>query len=205
MTVPQFMALLKEKMGLLHMDGAFAQRYLNLGFSGGEKKKSEMLQLAVLEPSIALLDETDSGLDVDALRVVAVDGLESAERRVKVEVRRKSIDSHAGGGLRPGAVGRVERVESGRSAGDVGATRPLQVERGRVVVDDIGEVLRGDVEAGKLPHVVGRRIDGRDDIPRAACSITTVRHLEVSGGRVVVGDDRRAVLHGAQGVATLFY
>jgi Fe-S cluster assembly ATP-binding protein len=58
-------------MKLLNMDFSFARRYLNDGFSGGEKKRNEILQLAVLEPKIALLDETDSGLDIDALKIVA--------------------------------------------------------------------------------------------------------------------------------------
>lgn len=71
MPVPQFRKLLKEKMDLLNMDHAFAGRYLNDGFSGGEKKRAEILQMATLEPEIAILDETDSGLDIDALRVVA--------------------------------------------------------------------------------------------------------------------------------------
>ncbi len=62
---------LQEKMALLDMDGAYAARYLNMGFSGGEKKKSEILQMLVLEPQLAILDETDSGLDVDAVRIVA--------------------------------------------------------------------------------------------------------------------------------------
>ncbi len=60
-----------EWMGRLGMDPAFADRYLNEGFSGGEKKRNEILQMAVLEPDLAILDETDSGLDIDALRVVA--------------------------------------------------------------------------------------------------------------------------------------
>ncbi|WML34463.1 Fe-S cluster assembly ATPase SufC [Clostridium sp. OS1-26] len=67
----QFRKVLKEKMRLLKMDESYAQRYLNLGFSGGEKKKNEILQMAVLEPKLAILDETDSGLDVDAVRIVA--------------------------------------------------------------------------------------------------------------------------------------
>ena len=71
MSVPDFMKLLKERMQLLEMDSSFAKRYLNEGFSGGEKKRNEILQLAVLEPKIALLDETDSGLDIDALKAVA--------------------------------------------------------------------------------------------------------------------------------------
>ena len=67
----QFRRLMRDKMGLLKMDEAFASRYVNEGFSGGEKKRLEMLQMAVLEPKMAILDETDSGLDIDALRIVA--------------------------------------------------------------------------------------------------------------------------------------
>ncbi|MBA2701075.1 MAG: Fe-S cluster assembly ATPase SufC, partial [Chloroflexi bacterium] len=62
---------MREKMAMLRMDEAFASRYVNEGFSGGEKKRLEMLQMAVLEPHMAILDETDSGLDIDALRIVA--------------------------------------------------------------------------------------------------------------------------------------
>ena len=69
--IPEFRKLLKEKMSLLKMDHNFAGRYLNDGFSGGEKKRAEILQMATLKPEIAILDETDSGLDIDALRVVA--------------------------------------------------------------------------------------------------------------------------------------
>ncbi|HET7009166.1 MAG TPA: Fe-S cluster assembly ATPase SufC [Anaerolineales bacterium] len=70
-SVPEFRKLLKEKMDLLQMPHEFAGRYLNEGFSGGEKKRAEILQLATLEPKMAVLDETDSGLDIDALRIVA--------------------------------------------------------------------------------------------------------------------------------------
>jgi Fe-S cluster assembly ATP-binding protein len=69
--VPAFRKLLKEKMDLLKMPHDFAGRYLNEGFSGGEKKRAEILQMATLEPEIAVLDETDSGLDIDALRIVS--------------------------------------------------------------------------------------------------------------------------------------
>jgi Fe-S cluster assembly ATP-binding protein len=62
---------MKEKMAMLKMDDAFATRYLNEGFSGGEKKRAEILQMALLEPRMAVLDETDSGLDIDALKVVS--------------------------------------------------------------------------------------------------------------------------------------
>jgi Fe-S cluster assembly ATP-binding protein len=69
--LPEFRKLLTEKMQMLKMDPVFAGRYLNDGFSGGEKKRAEILQMATLQPEIAILDETDSGLDIDALRVVA--------------------------------------------------------------------------------------------------------------------------------------
>jgi len=71
MTPREFRRLMKEKMAMLKMDDAFATRYLNEGFSGGEKKRAEILQMALLEPRMAVLDETDSGLDIDALRIVA--------------------------------------------------------------------------------------------------------------------------------------
>jgi Fe-S cluster assembly ATP-binding protein len=71
MPIPEFRRLLKERMAALEMDQSFAGRYLNEGFSGGEKKRAEILQMAVLQPKIAVLDETDSGLDIDALRIVS--------------------------------------------------------------------------------------------------------------------------------------
>jgi Fe-S cluster assembly ATP-binding protein len=67
----EFRAMLREQMALLKMDEAFATRYLNDGFSGGEKKRAEILQMAMLKPEIAIMDETDSGLDIDALRIVS--------------------------------------------------------------------------------------------------------------------------------------
>ncbi len=67
----EFRALLKDKMAMLKMDESFATRYLNDGFSGGEKKRAEILQMALLKPEIAIMDETDSGLDIDALRIVS--------------------------------------------------------------------------------------------------------------------------------------
>ena len=69
--VAEFQGLMQEKMELLDMDAKFAQRYLNAGFSGGEKKQNEVLQAAILEPSIAVLDEIDSGLDIDRLQDVS--------------------------------------------------------------------------------------------------------------------------------------
>ena len=70
-------------MDLLNMDHKFAGRYLNEGFSGGEKKRAEILQMATLEPTIAVLDETDSGLDIDALRIVA-EGANSLNRELNM-------------------------------------------------------------------------------------------------------------------------
>ncbi|MCC6498988.1 MAG: Fe-S cluster assembly ATPase SufC [Anaerolineales bacterium] len=84
--IPEFRKLLIEKMKMLKMDQNFAGRYLNDGFSGGEKKRAEILQMATLKPEIAILDETDSGLDIDALRVVAegVNALSGSELGVLV-------------------------------------------------------------------------------------------------------------------------
>ena len=70
-SILEFRKLLKSKMDLLEMDYSFGGRYLNEGFSGGEKKRTEVLQMAVLEPAFAILDETDSGLDIDAIRIVS--------------------------------------------------------------------------------------------------------------------------------------
>jgi Fe-S cluster assembly ATP-binding protein len=82
----EFLALIKEKMQLVEMDQALLNRPLNEGFSGGEKKRNEVLQMAVLNPRFAILDETDSGLDIDALRVVAggVNALRRPDRAMLV-------------------------------------------------------------------------------------------------------------------------
>ena len=71
LTPGEYLKLLKEKMALVQMKGEFAKREVNVGFSGGEKKRNEVFQMAMLEPTLSILDETDSGLDVDALRIVA--------------------------------------------------------------------------------------------------------------------------------------
>jgi Fe-S cluster assembly ATP-binding protein len=79
-----FLPLLREKMRLLEMDERFLSRPVNEGFSGGEKKRNEIVQLAVLEPKMAILDETDSGLDIDALKIVAngVNAMRSPDRAI---------------------------------------------------------------------------------------------------------------------------
>lgn len=88
-----FKKLLKEKMELLEMKEEYASRYLNQGFSGGEKKKNEILQMAILEPKLAILDETDSGLDVDAIRIVAegVNALRNSENSILIITHHNKI------------------------------------------------------------------------------------------------------------------
>ena len=81
-----FMRLMREKLKVLHLDDSLLKRAVNAGFSGGEKKRNEIFQMALLEPKLAILDETDSGLDIDALRIVAdgVNALRSPERSMIV-------------------------------------------------------------------------------------------------------------------------
>jgi Fe-S cluster assembly ATP-binding protein len=71
LTAAEYLKLMREKMAIVEMDPAFSSRGVNVGFSGGEKKRNEIFQMAMLDPRLAILDETDSGLDVDALRIVA--------------------------------------------------------------------------------------------------------------------------------------
>ncbi|MGZ5916273.1 MAG: Fe-S cluster assembly ATPase SufC, partial [Methyloceanibacter sp.] len=82
LSTPDFLRLVREKAKALKIDPEMLKRPLNMGFSGGEKKRNEILQMALLEPSLCVLDETDSGLDIDALRIVAegVNALRSKER-----------------------------------------------------------------------------------------------------------------------------
>jgi len=112
--IPEFRKMMKAKMDLLKVDQNFAGRYLNDGFSGGEKKRAEILQMAVLKPEIAILDETDSGLDIDALRIVSegVNALRSGEMGVLLITHYQRILNY----IRPDVVhimldGRI--VESG--------------------------------------------------------------------------------------------
>jgi Fe-S cluster assembly ATP-binding protein len=86
MTTPEFMRLAREKSGKLGIDVEMLKRPVNVGFSGGEKKRSEILQMALLEPALCVLDETDSGLDIDAMRIVSegVNALRSKDRAMLV-------------------------------------------------------------------------------------------------------------------------
>ncbi len=89
----EFRAILKEKLNLLKMDDKFTKRYLNDGFSGGEKKRLEVLQMAVLSPAVAILDEPDSGLDIDAIRIVGegVSSLRGKETAILVITHQRRI------------------------------------------------------------------------------------------------------------------
>jgi len=86
MKAGEFLKLMKEKMAFVQMKGEFAKREVNVGFSGGEKKRGEIFQMAMLDPTLSILDETDSGLDVDALKIVAagVNALRSPEKSVLI-------------------------------------------------------------------------------------------------------------------------
>ncbi len=86
LTTPEFMKLVRERAGKLNIDIEMLKRPVNVGFSGGEKKRSEILQMALLEPTLCVLDETDSGLDIDALRIVAdgVNALRGPDRAMLV-------------------------------------------------------------------------------------------------------------------------
>ncbi len=93
LTPGEFLKLMKEKMALLKMRPDFAKREVNVGFSGGEKKRSEIFQMAMLDPTLSILDETDSGLDVDALKIVAdgVNALRSTEKSTLIITHYKRL------------------------------------------------------------------------------------------------------------------
>jgi Fe-S cluster assembly ATP-binding protein len=92
----EFLAIVKQKMALMQMDESFLKRGVNEGFSGGEKKRNEILQMTVLEPTLAILDETDSGLDIDALKVVSngVNSLRADDRAVVLVTHYQRLLDH---------------------------------------------------------------------------------------------------------------
>ena len=114
---------LQKKMARLDMKGEYAARYLNEGFSGGEKKKSEILQMLVLEPKLAILDETDSGLDVDAVRIVAsgVKEFHSSENSLIIITHHSRITEFL-------AIDRVHLLMDGRIVQSGDSTLVQQVE-----------------------------------------------------------------------------
>ena len=111
----EFLTLVREKMKVMQMDESFLSRGVNEGFSGGEKKRNEILQMLVLEPALALLDETDSGLDIDALKVVAqgVNTLRSPERAIVLVTHYQRLLDH----VKPDRVHVLARGKILRSGG----------------------------------------------------------------------------------------
>jgi Fe-S cluster assembly ATP-binding protein len=120
----EFLTLVREKMRLMQMDEAFLSRGVNEGFSGGEKKRNEILQMLVLEPSLAILDETDSGLDIDALKVVAngVNTLRSSDRSILLVTHYQRLLDH----IQPD---RVHVLAKGRILKSGGPELALELEQ----------------------------------------------------------------------------
>jgi Fe-S cluster assembly ATP-binding protein len=126
-----FLETVKDKLALLEMDDALLYRGVNEGFSGGEKKRNEILQMAVLQPRLALLDETDSGLDIDALKVVArgVNALREADRAIVLVTHYQRLLDHV-------APDFVHVLASGRIACSGGPELALELEeRGYAWID----------------------------------------------------------------------
>jgi Fe-S cluster assembly ATP-binding protein len=119
-----FLALVKAKMQFMEMDPSFLNRAVNEGFSGGEKKRNEILQMLVLEPKLALLDETDSGLDIDALKVVAkgVNKLRSPERAIVMVTHYQRLLDHV-------VPDRVHVLTNGRVVKSGGKELALELEK----------------------------------------------------------------------------
>ena len=118
-----FLSLVKDKMRMMGMDESFLERSVNEGFSGGEKKRNEILQMAVLEPALAVLDETDSGLDIDALRLVAdgINQLRSPDRAMLLVTHYQRLLDHI-------VPDRVHVLANGRIAASGDASLAIQLE-----------------------------------------------------------------------------
>ncbi len=121
--VLKFDRLIKDKVGIVDMDYAFTKRFVNAGFSGGERKRNEVLQMAVLEPKLAVLDEVDSGLDIDALREVAeaVNSLRSPDRALVLVTHYQRILSYV-------VPDKVHVLAGGRFVAEGGKELALEIE-----------------------------------------------------------------------------
>jgi Fe-S cluster assembly ATP-binding protein len=119
-----FLTLVKERMKLMRMDEGFLSRGVNEGFSGGEKKRNEILQMLVLEPTLAVLDETDSGLDIDALKIVAagIETLRNAQRGILLVTHYQRLLDHV-------APDRVHVLAAGRIVRSGGRELALELEK----------------------------------------------------------------------------
>ncbi|ACG72126.1 FeS assembly ATPase SufC [Anaeromyxobacter sp. K] len=141
-----FLALAREKMKLVDLDPAFGSRSVNEGFSGGEKKRNEIFQMAVLEPRLAILDEIDSGLDIDALRVVSrgVNALRRADRAVLLVTHYKRLLEHV-------APDRIHVMAGGRIVRSGGPELADELERtGYAWVDGARPEVERAAGAGAL-------------------------------------------------------
>ncbi len=156
----KFRKLMEEKMALLHMDPAFASRYVNDGFSGGEKKRLEMLQMAILAPKMAILDETDSGLDIDALRNVAegINATLSPEMGVLMITHYQRMLNY----VKPPVRARPARRAGGdvRRRGAIAAARGQRLRLGARAGRPAGRRGRRGDEAGGRSRRAGRACRG---------------------------------------------
>jgi Fe-S cluster assembly ATP-binding protein len=133
---PSFLKLVREKMNILHLDPDLLKRPVNEGFSGGEKKRNEIFQMAVLQPKLCILDETDSGLDIDALRVVAdgVNALRSKDRGILVITHYQRLLNYI-------VPDKVHVLSQGRIVRSGGKELALELEsRGYEWIKDDGEL-----------------------------------------------------------------
>jgi len=137
----QFLKLVREKLKILHIDDDLLRRSVNEGFSGGEKKRNEIFQMAVLEPSLAILDETDSGLDIDALRLVAdgVNRLRSADRAMIVITHYQRLLDHI-------VPDKVHVLADGKVVASGGADLALKLEEQGYTWLEQGGIQSLDVE-----------------------------------------------------------
>ena len=150
-TPMDFLDLIEEKMKLVEMEPEIMSRSVNEGFSGGEKKRNEIFQMAVLEPKLAILDETDSGLDIDALRIVA-DGVNTLRAPGQRDDRRHALPAAAQlhrAGLRARALGRPDREVGRQGAGararGTGYDWLGGCGRGRVMTRSVRAGVRGSI------------------------------------------------------------
>ena len=158
----EFRNLVKEQMELLKMDPSFATRYVNDGFSGGEKKRAEILQMGVLKPQIAILDETDSGLDIDALRTVA-----------------EGVEALRGPDLGVLLITHYQRI--------LNYIKPDQVHvlyRGRIIKSG-GSELAMEIEARGYDWIIGELPDEEDDVAYSS-------HRELSPGERAFAEQHQA-------------
>ena len=137
----QFLKLVREKLKILHIGDDLLRRSVNEGFSGGEKKRNEIFQMAVLEPSLAILDETDSGLDIDALRLVAdgVNRLRSADRAMIVITHYQRLLDHI-------VPDKVHVLADGKVVASGGADLALKLEEQGYTWLEQGGIQSLDVE-----------------------------------------------------------